>query len=160
MSNEDNNLEHPEASQRDYKNVVLPDHKDYEEWNANERRAYILKEIEKRGIPKNLPKQDIAHQFGVVPSRITQDLRIIKEYLETNSDLNFSTEAETILKSAILKLADEEPYKAAKAVKLWDEFLERRGSVANESESADLDVLIENANVELDNIEEESDENE
>lgn len=134
-SNENWNEMSPE--ERPYHRVPLPNpsEKDYEEWNVNERRAYLLDKIQNDyGLPDSVPRVEMGKKFGVSHAQIYQDIQVLQGYMSEYLDANFEAEAFSLFKSSMRMLQEEDPYKAVQVLEKYSSWLEDRGEVENESE--------------------------
>jgi len=58
----------------DYEKIEIPSDKDYENYDTNERRAYLLQEIKERGTSQLIGRTQMAKKFGTSASNVTQDI--------------------------------------------------------------------------------------
>ena len=58
----------------DYEKIEIPSDKDYQDFDVNERRAYLLERIKEKGTSQLVGRTDNANRFNTSPSVITQDI--------------------------------------------------------------------------------------
>lgn len=123
-----------------YHEVPLPDDKPRTEYSYVERRAAILKIIEKRGHPWGLNKSELGRQFGVSDAQIHKDLDRIKEWYSNR----IGTEADTTADLAYRRIIEEqlnngEYDKARKALDSWNSWLQDTGRQEKEPDKHELE---------------------
>lgn len=139
MSNKDTDIHDEELSgkpeERAYHLVYLPEGEvNKEEWDVNQRRAYLLKEMKRVGLLDSLPVNDLADTFDVSRITIWKDKNILREWLANNLDINHEAEAYETFTHCKNKLMEEGNYhKAVKTQMEFSEWLEDRGVLTNEN---------------------------
>lgn len=136
---------------RAYHKVPLNENKAYEDYNANERRAYLLREIKEVGLPSSINKSSMGDKFGVSHVQIHHDIEILKEWMADHLDIDHESEAYSVFSKARNELLKKGEYTdAVKVQEAMSEWLEDRGAVENESEdegvtfeAKDLDITFE-----------------
>jgi hypothetical protein len=123
----------------DYTQVTLPDDKARTEYSYVERRAALLKIIEKRGHPWGLNKTELGRQFGVSDAQIHKDLDRIKEYYSNRIGKDAEFSSELAYKRIIKEHLDNGELKEARqALDSWNEWLQDTGR--QETEPDELQV--------------------
>lgn len=142
-SNEDHGWD-SSPKKRPYHRISLPVEKPKEDWDVNERRAYILDRIlEEYHIPKKVPRVDIAKEFDVDHSLISRDVDIIKGYMANYLGQDFEAEVSSLMRSSMYELEENgEYYKAVQVADKWSEWLESRGEVEDESPDEDINITV------------------
>lgn len=133
-----------DPEQRQYHKIPLPDpsNKPYKDWNVNERRAYIVKNLgEKWSMPSEIPRVDLGNKFDVHYSQISKDVDIIKEAIDENLGHELTSFLEPLLKEAMIELSEEDPYKTLKGANEFTEWLDTVGGIENQSDN-NADVAI------------------
>ncbi len=124
----------------DYTQVALPDDKPRDEYSYVERRAAILKIIEKRGHPWGLNKTQLGREFGVSDAQIHKDLDRLKEWYSNRigDDAEFSSEL--AYKRIVQEhMENNELEKARKALDSWNTWLQDTGNQQKEPEQHEID---------------------
>ena len=118
-----------------YTEVPLPDDKSRSEYSYVERRAAILKIIEKRGHPWGLNKSQLGREFGVSDAQIHKDLDRLKDWY-SNRIGNEAKHTTEIAYKKILKdqLDNNELDKARKTLDSWNSWLQDTGHQEKEPE--------------------------
>jgi hypothetical protein len=126
--------------------AVHPDtSKTYGEYNYAERRAVLLKRIERAGHPKAMPHtySELADEFDVSKSTIHRDLRVLAEWTAENVERDHIHIMDSVFRGAILDLVDEGKNAwAAEVGKEWFEWLADMGAIERVPAQVDLDATV------------------
>ncbi len=124
----------------DYRQVPLPDDKPRGDYSYVERRAAILRVIEKRGHPWGLNKTQLGREFGVSDAQIHKDLDRLKEWYSNRigEDAEFSSE---LAYKKIVKehMDNNELEKARKALDSWNGWLQDTGKQEKEPDKHEVE---------------------
>lgn len=126
-----------------YHQIVTPENKRYTDYNTYERRAVILRRVEKAGHPRALGQtyQELADEFAVAKSTIASDMRRLSEYVADNLEREHHTIVDSVFRGAILDLVEDgKKAWAAELAKEWYEWLADMGEVERVAESVDLNI--------------------
>jgi hypothetical protein len=127
-------------SQPDYTQVTLPDDKPRTDYTYTERRAALLKIIEKRGHPWGLNKTELGRQFGVSDAQIHKDLDRIKEYYSNQIGQDAEWSSELAYKRIIQEhLDNNELQEARKALDSWNTWLQDTGKQETEPDKHEIE---------------------
>lgn len=151
-SNSDENEWNNSPKERPYHKVILPnpEERPYDDWDANERRAYILQKINQEyNLPIKVPRVKMGEKFGVSHTTISRDVDILKGYMSNYLDADFESDVRSIMKSALYELAEDDPYKAVQVGEKLSEWLESRGEVEDNNPdknefTGDVEININN----------------
>jgi len=123
-----------------YTEVPIPDDKPRSEYSYVERRAAILKIIEKRGHPWGLNKSQLGREFGVSDAQIHKDLDRIKDYYSNRIGAEAKTTSELAYKRIIKDhLQNDELTEARKALDSWNDWLQTTGHQEKEPDKHELE---------------------
>ena len=115
----------------DYASTEIPDEDEEppEQWHYTERRAWLLREIRRRGTPSAVSRVDAADRFGVTHGQISQDITALAESAAEHRGGNRAKFAidTTFEKSVEELLASEEWKDAAKVAKDYGQWLGNTG---------------------------------
>lgn len=132
----------------DYRSIDLPDNEQYGDWTYAQRRAYLLSEIEDVGHPSLISQTEVARQFDVSQSQISQDLDALGEFVEDTLGSRRQLRTAAVVNRCIAELLREEKWKEAGKLALdMDEWMVRETTleemreellalIADENESA------------------------
>lgn len=132
----------------EYKEIPLPTDRPTPQWRADERRAWLLKKLEKYGTWANVPmdQTDVADDFDVTQQSISQDLKELRKYIRFHAGDKAVSMTEMVAQKAVTDLVDEEPFKALQAQLDFNEFLFELGRL----ERAPDKKQVQSVNVEAD----------
>jgi len=123
-----------------YHEITLPDEKPRSEYSYVERRAAILKIIEKRGHPWGLNKSQLGREFGVSDAQIHKDLDRLKEYYSNRIGEDAKASTEMAYKRIIQEHLDNNEFdKARKALDTWNSWLQDTGHQEKEPDKHEVD---------------------
>jgi len=124
----------------DYRKVPLPDEKPRSEYTYVERRAAILRIIEKRGHPWGLNKAQLGREFGVSDPQIHKDLDRLKEWYSNRVGEEAKTTSELAYKRIIQDhLENGDLEKARRALDSWNGWLQDTGHQEKEPDKHEVD---------------------
>lgn len=110
----------------DYANVRIPPEKSPAEFSYVERRKQLLDIIHARGSPHALNQTELAQQFDVSPSQISQDLDRLAEYVSGELGAHRDLLADSLYRRCIEGLLDREDWRGAAQVQTqYEEWLDR-----------------------------------
>ena len=131
----------------DYAAVNYPSDRDHEpgamdDFDAAQRRAWLLNRIYELGTPQRINQSEVCDYFDVPQSIISRDLRTeITPYIEDKLGDRARMMSDVVFKSAVEQLMDkDEPYKAAKTMKLFNEWLQSTGEQDSETATDEIEV--------------------
>jgi len=125
-------------SDPDYRQVALPDDKPREEYSYVERRAAILRIIEKRGHPWGLNKSQLGREFGVSDAQIHKDLDRLKDWYSNQIGQDAEFSSELAYKKIIQEhMSNGQLEKARKALDSWNGWLQDTGKQDTEPEQVE-----------------------
>lgn len=127
----------------DYAAIDLPNETETpkEEWSTHERRAYVLRELERVGHPRALNQTAIAAEFDVHRTTIHYDLDALAEYVTQTSSARRDLITESVYEKAIRELqAEGNHYQAAKVLSMWNDWLMDRGLQEKAAEKRELAI--------------------
>lgn len=140
----------------DYDNVTLPDEsrKPHHEWSYAERRALVLKIIERAGHPRAVNQADIARRFDVSRATICNDFKALAEWIEENMDREHEFILDRVFNGAMWNLMQEgEYFEAAKVGKMWYDWLADSGKATRVPRGLEIDATVREAARETDDYE-------
>jgi len=124
----------------EYTEVPLPDDKPRSEYTYVERRAAILRIIEKRGHPWGLNKSQLGREFGVSDAQIHKDLDRLKDYYSNRIGEDAKASTEMAYKRIIQEHLDNNEFdKARKALDSWNSWLQDTGHQEKEPDKHEVD---------------------
>jgi len=128
-----------------YDRVLVPSETDYADLDYAQRRAVILRRIERAGHPRALGQshRDMKDEFDVAKSTITKDMNILTEWVVGHLDRGHISIVDSVFRGAIEDLATEGKLReAAEVAKEWNDLLAQMGEVDRVPERLDLDATI------------------
>ena len=127
----------------EYHKLSIPDDKPRSDYNYNERRAAILRIIEKRGHPDALNKSQLGREFGVSDAQIHKDLDRLKDYYSNRIGTEAKVTSELAYKKIIREhLSNGDYEKARRALDSWNSWLQDTGEQEKEPEKHEVESLI------------------
>ena len=109
----------------DYESVEIPDDEPPEEYHWTERRAEILKLVEKEGHPSALNQDALAARYGVTQAQISQDMDRLAEHVRDrlHDRGRRALVVDTVVQRCVQELMNDGQYRAAAKTALeWEEF--------------------------------------
>lgn len=141
-------------SDPEYAEIPVPDDKDPEDYHYTERRAEILKLINKKGHTWGFGYRQLGDRYGVSHVQIKKDFDRLKEYIGNRVGKKAVTVTQTAYVKMIREHLDNERYEEARrAIKDWNEWLQTTGHQETEPEQVNVN-LIDQALEEVDESEE------
>lgn len=122
-----------------YKDVVIQTGKPKNEYSVIERRAELLRAIIRGGHPHAVHQTQAAELYGVSQSQICQDIKAIKKEIVKELGSDAELLMEIVFKHAIddaIKKGNS--YTAAKAAKMWADWLFDMGAKTKASDKLEL----------------------
>lgn len=133
----------------DYASVPIPNERDRPkwEWTTDERRAELLRLIRKHGHPDNLPNNQTEYGeiFDVSQQCISEDLKVLREYIATKAGHRAISDTELIAERAKRELLDEDPYKAFQVQLDYNEWLFEMGKLERAPDKKEVKSMNINA---------------
>lgn len=130
----------------DYESVNYPERPEepgaMDDFTAAQRRAWLLDKIYEAGTPTAINQSEVAEYFDTTQSNISRDVRKeLAPYVEDNLGERVGMMSDVVFKAAIEKLMDgDDPYKAAKAMTMFNEWLQSTGEQESERSTEDITV--------------------
>lgn len=111
-------------------------------FSAAERRAWLLDKIYEVGTPTAINQSEMGRVFDVPQSCISRDLHDeLAPYVEDHLGDRVGMMSDVVFKSAVEKLMEEnEPYQAAKTMKMFNEWLQDTGEQDSETSTDEISV--------------------
>lgn len=108
----------------DYSEVVIPEQKAPEDYTYTERRAEILKLMERKGHPHGFNYSKLGRRYGVSHVQISKDFTILKEFYRENIGSS-AKETSELAYNRILQghLDNGDLEKARRALDSWNDWL-------------------------------------
>jgi hypothetical protein len=113
-----------------------------DDFDAAERRAWILDRIYELGTPTRINQSEVSRYFNVDQTIISRDIREeLAPYVEDNLGNRAGMMSDVVFKSAVEKLMDkDEPLKAAKVMEKFNEWLQSTGEQDSETSTDEISV--------------------
>lgn len=128
-----------DPTERPYHEVYQPEEKPKDEWNVNQRRAFILDLYTFTADLKSINKTELADDFDISRQMVHNDIGIIKEWHRKHKGYDFEEEANKTFKWGLKKARKEENLKEARNyVKDWAQFLFEEGERDKKAEKVDI----------------------
>lgn len=128
-----------------YHHVNVDHSKPYEAFSWAERRAVLLKRIERAGHPQALPQTygELGDEFGVSKTQIHSDMKVLAAYTAENLDRDHKHIMDSVFRGAIRDLVDEGKMAWASEVgKEWYDWLAQMGEVERVADKHELEASI------------------
>ena len=117
----------------DYGAIDVPDGKHPTEYTYVERRAEILSLIERAGHPRAITQTELADRYGTSQSNISKDFDRLRNYIRDRVGEDAQMVSHLVYNRAVQDLIEQgNPYKAAKVVKMRDDWLFDIGAAERE----------------------------
>lgn len=136
-----------------YHEIVIPDNKSGREFNTYERRAELLRRVERAGHPRAVPStyKELGDEFGVAKSTIAADMRRLSEYVAENVTRDHVTIMDSVFRGAILDLVEDgKKAWAAEVGREWYEWLADMGEIERVADEVNLDATVRDASTSTD----------
>lgn len=127
---------------------IRPPDAPYDEYNYAQRRAVLLRRIERVGHPRALNQsyRDLADEFGVSSSTIGEDMQVLAAYMAEHVERDHVSIMDAVFRGAVLDLVDDgERARAAEIGREWFEWLADMGEVERVADKLDLDATVRQA---------------
>ncbi|AAM88768.1 hypothetical protein PhiCh1p96 [Natrialba phage PhiCh1] len=123
----------------EYGAIDIPEEKHPTEYSYVERRAEILSLIERAGHPRAITQTELAKRYDTSQSNISKDFDRLRDYVHDRVGDDAKVVSELVYNRAIQDLLDEgDAYKAAKVVKMRDEWLFDLGELERAPDRVDV----------------------
>lgn len=131
----------------DYARVSYPEDRPTEpsamdDFDAAQRRAWLLDKIYELGTPTRINQSEVCDYFGVRQTIISRDINDeLAPYVEDHLGERVGMMSDVVFKAAVEKLMDDdEPYKAAKTMEMFNAWLQSTGEQDSETTTEDITV--------------------
>lgn len=125
------------SNQPDYSAVNVPS-KPPTEYSYVERRAELLQQVIDLGHPDAINQTEVSERYDVSQQQISRDLDRLAEYIEESLGERRDLVTEAVYKRAVRELFEQdEPYKAWKVTREWNEWLVERKDLKELAEKVD-----------------------
>lgn len=136
------------GDKRDYEAVEIPDPSDspYEDWDASQRRAWMLREMRDAGHPRPFTQADVARQFGVSPACISKDVKKIHEHIADDMGAAKIGEIIMMVENEVYELFeddDRDPADTIEAAEKWADMLADYGAVERAPDRHEVEADVE-----------------
>jgi hypothetical protein len=123
----------------DYGAVEVPSDKHPTEYTYVERRAEILSLIQRAGHPRAVTQTELAKRYDTSQSNISKDFDRLRDYIRDRVGDDAQMVSSLVYNRAIQDLLEQgDPYKAAKVVKMRDEWLFDIGELERQPDRVEL----------------------
>lgn len=123
----------------DYSSIPIPEDKPPEEYTFNERRAEILRMIERKGHPWGFNYSQLGRRYGVSHTTIRKDFDRLKEWYRDRIGEEADFSSEIAYKRIIQEHLDNgEMDKARKALDSWNTWLQDTGRQEKEPDKHEV----------------------
>lgn len=130
-----------ERESPEYDAITIPEGKSRHDYSYVERRAEILKRIERRGHPSAFNKSKLAREYDVSHTSIGRDFDALAEYVASNLDRDHEFIMDRVMRGALVNLVEDgDHYKAAKVAEKWFDWLADAGVVVREPDRKEVDM--------------------
>lgn len=130
----------------DYGAIDIPAEKDPTEYTYVERRSEILSLVKEAGHPRAIKQTELAKRYDTSQSNISKDFDRLRDHIQKQAGDDAQFISQLVYQRAIRDLLDEDPYKAARVVSMWNDWLFDSGTVERSPDRVDL-----SGGLELDN---------
>jgi hypothetical protein len=131
----------------DYARVNYPDDRAEEpgamtDFDAAQRRAWLLDKTYELGTPTRINQSAVCEYFDVRQNIISRDIHEeLAPYVQDHLGERVGMMSDVVFKAAVEKLMDgDEPYKAAKTMQMFNEWLQSTGEQDSETTTDDIEV--------------------
>ena len=131
----------------DYARVSYPDGRSEKsgsmtDFDAAQRRAWLLDKIYELGTPTRINQSEVATYFDCSQTTISRDIHDeLAPYVQDNLGDRVGMMSDVVFKAAVEKLMDDDdPYKAAKTMAMFNEWLQSTGAQDSETSTEDINV--------------------
>lgn len=129
----------------DYARVSYPEDRPekggaMDDFDAAQRRAWLLNRIYELGTPTRINQSEVCDYFGVRQTIILRDINDeLAPHVEDHLGDCVGMMSDVVFKAAVEKLMDEdEPYKAAKTMQMFNEWPQSTGEQDSETTTEDI----------------------
>lgn len=123
----------------DYGAVEVPSDKHPTEYTYAERRAEILSLIQRAGHPRAVTQTELAKRYDTSQSNISKDFDRLRDYIRDRVGDDAQMVSSLVYNRAIQDLLEQgDPYKAARVVKMRDEWLFGIGELERQPDRVEL----------------------
>lgn len=128
-----------------YSEIPIPGDIPSSEYSRFQRRAVILRRIERAGHPQALPYtyKELGDEFDVAQSTINTDMTRIREYVQNDLSREHKSIGDSVFRGKILDILedDDADHRAAPdVIKMWYDWLADLGEETRVADKVDLDV--------------------
>lgn len=113
-----------------------------DDFDAAQRRAWLLDKIYELGTPTRINQSEVSEYFGVGQTIISRDINDeLAPYVEDHLGERVGMMSDVVFKAAVEKLMDDDdPYKAAKTMEMFNAWLQSTGEQDSETTTEDITV--------------------
>jgi len=112
----------------DYSQIPIPDDTLTQDYTYNERRAEILKLIERKGHPWGFNYTQLGERYGVTRQQIAKDFDRLKDWYQDRIGEDATMSSDLAYRRIVQEHMDNGDYeKARRALDSWNGWLEDRG---------------------------------
>lgn len=132
-----------DASAIPYDRVEPPADRPYEEYTYVQRRAVLLRRIERVGHPRalNQTQRELAAEFDVGRASIHRDMKALARFMADNVDRDHVVIMDAVFRGAILDLVKEGNLaRAAEIGREWFDWLADLGAIDRVADKVDFDA--------------------
>jgi hypothetical protein len=123
----------------DYSQIPIPDQKPPAEYTYNERRAEILKMIERKGHPWGFNYTQLGERYGVTRQQIAKDFDRLKDWYQGKIGEDATTASDLAYRRIVQEHMDNGDFeKARRALDSWNGWLEDRGYEEKEPDAVEV----------------------
>ena len=125
----------------DYSQVTVPDDKSPEEYHWTERRAEILKMIERKGHPWGFNKSQLGRRYGVSDQQIHDDFDRLKEWYGDRVGDDAKVSSDLAYRRILQEHMDNGNFeKARRVLDSWNNWLQDTGEQSTEPDEHEVSL--------------------
>ena len=126
----------------DYSQVTVPDDKSPEEYHWTERRAEILKMIERKGHPWGFNKSQLGRRYGVSDQQIHDDFDRLKEWYGDRVGDDAKVSSDLAYRRILQEHMDNGNFeKARRVLDSWNNWLQDTGEQSTEPDEHEVSLI-------------------
>jgi len=133
-----------ELENKAYELIQLPDEIPKEEYNTDQRRAWIYNHYVNQGNFKGINKKELSEEFGVSRQQFYDDIQIIRLWLRENPDKAMLEDSVAKLNTSVNKMMENGDYKDASDVIMKRlEFMQEVGAIEKQADKVEVDKNVD-----------------
>jgi hypothetical protein len=128
-----------------YDRIAIPSATPYAELDYAQRRAIILRRIEKAGHPQALGRtySEMGEEFDVSKQTISDDMQVLSAWVATHLERDHVSILDAVFRGSVQNLVEDGEYaEARETAKEWYEWLADMGIVDRVPDRLDLDATV------------------